>query len=530
MAKQITQLPVAASVAASDVFPLDQSGTTKQATLATVSASLPVLATGSTQSRLISNRFADWLSVKDFGAMGNGVADDTTAIQAAVSAAEAAFDARVVSGALTAKSKIFIFGTYRITGTITFNGSKVCFEGPGTFLVAAGTYTSNRVFVCNSNGGSVTNGAFSNIATDLFRNLNFTTSQASLVALYAEDTTGISNNDASCLHSITNCRFWGFDKVFAHGQSGWGFSWEKCGFVACNYWLYLTSEPNTYERHSASHSIFQNGGKLLYINNPNGKVYWHSGSIDYCTGIGDIVSGFVEINSHIEYVNRSVPVATITSGHLLISGGLLAVINENGSTYNVISQAADNQLTIKDLVIISDGSITNATITNRPYSHSGITIGNSVTGRLFFTPVYFDVDMRSFEVALFGTGLTLVQNATKIEVTSSVGGGGSKGFEVYIPLNSEIAKNVAWTFTASNTSAGSVFVDKALVSKNKGVATALVLGDTFVAAGVSSVTVDSDSQTAICAEHHGFLKLIFNCVNMGTSTVFTINALRPYVF
>jgi hypothetical protein len=41
MAKQITQLPVAASVAASDVFPLDQSGTTKQATLTAIAAGLP---------------------------------------------------------------------------------------------------------------------------------------------------------------------------------------------------------------------------------------------------------------------------------------------------------------------------------------------------------------------------------------------------------------------------------------------------------------------------------------------------------
>ena len=490
----------------------------------------PVVATGSPQARFLSDRFADWLSVKDFGAMGNGVADDTTAIRAAVSAAETAFNARLVPGALTAKSKIFIFGTYRITGTITFNGSKVCFEGPGTFLVAAGTYTSNRVFVCNNNGGSVTNGAMSNISTDLFRNLNFTTAEASLIALYAQDTNGISINDASCLHSITNCRFWGFDKVFAHGRSGWGFSWEKCGFVACNYWLYLTNETNTYERHSASHCIFQNGGKLLYINNPNGKVYWHSGSIDYCTGIGDIVTGYAEINSHIEYTNRSVPVATITTGHLLISGGMLAIGLENGSTYNVIHQAADNQLSIKNLAIISDGSVTNATITNRPYCHSGIRIDGSAVGRLFFAPVYFDADMRSFDVALFGTGLTLVQDATKIEVTSSTGSGGSKGFEVFIPLNSEIAKNVGWTFTASNTAAGMVFVDKAFVSKNKAVATAFVIGDTFIAAGASNVTVDSDGGTVICAEHHGFLKLIFNCVNMGTSTVFTINALRPYVF
>lgn len=68
----------------------------------------PVLATGSTTSRLLQDRFADVVNVKDFGAVGDGVADDTAAIQNAINFAN--------------PNKTIYFpgtGKYKITSTIT---------------------------------------------------------------------------------------------------------------------------------------------------------------------------------------------------------------------------------------------------------------------------------------------------------------------------------------------------------------------------------------------------------------------------
>jgi len=46
-----------------------------------------IISTGSTTTRLLADRFADTVNVKDFGAVGDGVADDTAAIVAAKAAA-----------------------------------------------------------------------------------------------------------------------------------------------------------------------------------------------------------------------------------------------------------------------------------------------------------------------------------------------------------------------------------------------------------------------------------------------------------
>ena len=75
----------------------------------------------STIPRLISDGFGDLLSVKDFGAVGNGIADDTAAIQAAINAVTA------IGGGTVYLPK----GTYLISSGFTITTTAVNFVGQG---------------------------------------------------------------------------------------------------------------------------------------------------------------------------------------------------------------------------------------------------------------------------------------------------------------------------------------------------------------------------------------------------------------
>ena len=75
-----------------------------------------VKTTGSTTARSLANRFADVVNVKDFGAIGDGVADDTAAIQAAVN---------------FGRTVIVPYGDYKLTNTIILSSGYSSIIGNG---------------------------------------------------------------------------------------------------------------------------------------------------------------------------------------------------------------------------------------------------------------------------------------------------------------------------------------------------------------------------------------------------------------
>jgi len=102
---KISELPAATSpLSPTEVIPALQSGVTKKVAI----DQLGYTPSGtSTVTRTIQQKLRETLSVKDFGAIGDGVADDTVAIQTAM-----------VQLALNGGQLVFPYGTYLITNTI----------------------------------------------------------------------------------------------------------------------------------------------------------------------------------------------------------------------------------------------------------------------------------------------------------------------------------------------------------------------------------------------------------------------------
>jgi hypothetical protein len=235
-----------------------------------------VTATGSTAARALKDRAADVVNVKDFGAVGNGVADDTAEIQAAVAYALA-----------NAKPVYIPAGTYLVSSTITA-GSSITIRGDGKSSTLKPTI-SNGTPVLNFPPGS-TRFKLADFVIDSGIDgagfLDGTVPAQQCIGVRAESNVGVAHSTRFSL-----------DNVFARGMKT-GF--DLTGFIvtATNVWatsnelgfkgsLLNASDLNLrLENNRKDFQISESYAVLLrQIIAEGGNTLGVSSTIDYCDGV-----------------------------------------------------------------------------------------------------------------------------------------------------------------------------------------------------------------------------------------------------
>jgi hypothetical protein len=90
----------------------------------------------------VQAKLRQYVSVKDFGAVGNGTTDDTTAIQAAITAAIAAGQDLLINA-----------GTYKITNTLTVTNTSIHIFGEGRYATTIDSFATGSAIKCATWGG-----------------------------------------------------------------------------------------------------------------------------------------------------------------------------------------------------------------------------------------------------------------------------------------------------------------------------------------------------------------------------------------
>ena len=183
-------------------------------------------------SSTVQAKLRESVSVKDFGAVGNGVADDTTAIQNAINAC------------LTTGSSLYIpSGTYIYTPSNTFN---IDVAAAAKQLTIFGDGQGSSIININYNGIAF------NVRTN-FGNSSFQCSNIQFKLL-----TPVTNNNATCLYisngtgwgaqfTLLNCRFTGFTNCAVHAIRAFNSQAINCWFVGNSPYTTTSGLLTTYD-------------------------------------------------------------------------------------------------------------------------------------------------------------------------------------------------------------------------------------------------------------------------------------------
>ncbi|MGS1840367.1 hypothetical protein [Klebsiella oxytoca] len=467
------------------------------------------------------------------GAKGDTVQDDSDALEDAINKAVAT---SLMSGGVYTPVVVQLNKPYRITRTITIDASRVrlnAISGCGVYVDPDGTYTDNKVFNITGSGPNAAVAA-SKVGALFDGVLFLTNGEKKLDLFHAVRDSTASNDNGACLHNVSNIAARGFRTIFTHGAGGWGWNFTGCLFSGNINLMDIITAGDTYERHTFVGCLWGNGGYAFKMNNPNGKIYWIGGSVDYCDGLAQITSGHMEVNGHNEWTGRTKPLVEITgpNASLTVSGAIF-VRGNTDTQYYMFQQYQKRQVTLKDTVFITDGvNASKGLISNLEVVKSNLTFPNDAAKSIAYNSS--DESLLTSNNAVVDFSLSATANHTvsvtdgKLTVTAVTGGTTS---HLYIDIPVMGNTKVGFKLVASNTSPlGAISLNKSLLTLSKrqisdlsNSGTASWPASAASIAGGSVTLFDIPRQAA-------FLRLDFNVANLTTGTSFIIESLKMFTY
>lgn len=474
-----------------------------------------------------------FITPEQYGAKGDTVQDDSDALEDAINKAVAT---SLMSGGVYTPVVVQLNKPYRITRTITIDASRVrlnAISGCGVYVDPDGTYTDNKVFNITGSGPNAAVAA-SKVGA-LFDGVLFLTSGEKKLDLFhaVRDSTA-SNDNGACLHNVSNIAARGFRTIFTHGAGGWGWNFTGCLFSGNINLMDIITAGDTYERHTFVGCLWGNGGYAFKMNNPNGKIYWIGGSVDYCDGLAQITSGHMEVNGHNEWTARDQPLVEITGSNasLTVSGAIF-VRGNTDTQYYMFQQYQKRQVTLKDTVFITDGvNVSKGLISNLEVVKSNLTFPNDAAKSIAYNSS--DESLLTSNNAVVDFSLSAAANHTvsvtdgKLTVTAVTGGTTS---HLYIDIPVMGNTKVGFKLVASNTSSlGAISLNKSLLTLSKrSISDLSTSGTASWPASAASIAGGSVTLFDI-PRQAAFLRLDFNVANLTTGTSFIIESLKMFTY
>ena len=378
----------------------------------------------------VQAKLRQYVSAKDFGVVGNGSTDDTTAMQAFLNAAQG-------------KTGLLNSGTYLINDTLIIkSGTILVGEGFSNSILVVGASLGNKAILLNQNyTGTINvytdvNISISNIG---FNGSNITVTSSELVSLGKINGLSIDNCKfynrpyiglalGGCLNfNVTNSEFTGFGKATVTAEGGAALYIAAAGDTTVSKSGTIT---NNYIHDNEWSAIYANGTRLIISQN---NLITNKEAGIFQTGNNNIIND----NKIVAVTRKNISASGIESGgyaHIIsnnyisdVDSSCIALTDVQGAVIegNYLAQAA------RDNVYYPQGAgisiITTQTSPNQPRD---ISIGNNKyscgdtktysavdMGNVGDAPFYITILTNDFSGVTYSSGQVIKVASGKSSVT-----------------------------------------------------------------------------------------------------------------